>query len=575
MRTFGGKYRPLLELGRGGMSRVFLCIAESSLGASKLVVVKTLLPEFSSDSEFLSMFLEEARLSARLNHPNVIQIQEISADDGEYFIVMEFLDGQSLEGITRKTKTTNALPVDLHLWAIAEAAKGLHYAHEITDNDGNPLRLVHRDISPHNVFVTYQGEVKVLDFGIAKAADSSQQTRTGVLKGKFGYMAPEQLKNPKGIDRRADVFALGVMLWQAATYRRLWSGMSDIDIFQRLAANDIPSPLTYAPGLAPELTGIIMRALAPAREDRYPTAGHLAEDLENYLEATGARVGARELGTLTTDLFEDRRAKVKKIVDAALAAPPVSSGEVMVLSEVGGPMSRTGTGTDALRAAQRRGEISSTPSPMSIGNSGGFPASDGFPASGGFTASGALPAPTSGWGPPGPLRASGTNPGLRDAAASPSGRPPSSTAATSSGSASITHRTGGGNRNVLLASAAMIAVAVAAGLALVGDRLGAEPTGAPQPPPSVALPTTPPTHPTAPAEPAFVELSIAAQPREARLFLDNVELAANPTKARFGRDGRKHVVRAEAPGYQTSEQTVEFDEAAKSVNIVLGRPLRR
>lgn len=322
MVTFGrGAYRPILELGRGGMSRVYLCAVEGADASTPLVVVKTLLPELTTDPEFFKMFREEVRLSARLDHPNVIRsYSEPYLDDDEPILVMEYLDGQSLEHVVRKSKARGGVPLDVHLRVILEAARGVHYAHELRDDAGQPLQVVHRDLSPHNVFVTYDGQIKVLDFGIARAADTDGRTSAGILKGKSAYMAPEQLHGSAFVDRRTDVFALGVMTWQAATGQRIWAGMSDLEIFHRLSERLVPSPLEVSPTLDPALVGIIQRATAAEREARTPTAAALADDLEAYLAGRGELVPRSACASYVADLFVDRRARVRTIVDRALAS---------------------------------------------------------------------------------------------------------------------------------------------------------------------------------------------------------------------------------------------------------------
>jgi serine/threonine-protein kinase len=267
-----GKYRFLVELGSGGMGDVLLAVAQGPKGFNKLQVIKRLRPELAQDPEFLAMFLNEARIAARLNHPNVVQTNEVSEHEDEYFIAMEYLEGQSLYGVMKRAQSLQAkggkpFPMAMHLHVLAEACEGLHYAHELVDYDGTPLQLVHRDCSPQNVFVTYDGEVKVLDFGIAKAADSATMTRTGVLKGKVPYMPPEQLDGTH-VDRRADIFAIGAMIWEAATGVRLWKGLNDIQIAHRLHQKDIPTPSSFEPTVDPKLEPICMKAQAERPHER-------------------------------------------------------------------------------------------------------------------------------------------------------------------------------------------------------------------------------------------------------------------------------------------------------------------
>jgi serine/threonine protein kinase len=318
-----GKYRFLVELGSGGMGDVFLAVAQGPKGFNKLQVIKRLRPELAQDPEFLGMFLNEARIAARLNHPNVVQTNEVHEDGTEYFIAMEYLEGQSLYAITKraiastpKKAPPQRMPLAHHLHVLAEACEGLHYAHELQDYDGTPLNLVHRDCSPQNVFVTYEGEVKILDFGIAKAADSATITRTGVLKGKVPYMAPEQLDG-RAIDRRADIFAVGAMLWEAATGTRLWKGLNDIQIAHRLHQKDIPAPSSFEPSVDPALEAIVMKALAYRPADRYSTAAELQAVLDGYVAKLGG-VRRRELGKYVSGLFTDTRRSLRQKIEDEL-----------------------------------------------------------------------------------------------------------------------------------------------------------------------------------------------------------------------------------------------------------------
>jgi serine/threonine protein kinase len=241
-----GKYRPIAILGRGGMATVYLATASGPGGFTKLVVIKELKPELAEEADFRSMFLEEARLAARLNHPNIVQTFEVVDDENVQFIVMEYLEGQSLRGLRGKVGALGDAMVAGQARIVADMLAGLHAAHELTDFDGQPLRVVHRDVSPHNVFVTYDGEVKLVDFGIAKAVDSSARTSTGAVKGKLAYMPPEQAFG-LGVDRRADVFAAGVVLWEAATGKRLWEGLTEPGVLHRLSKGEIPRVRDVAP----------------------------------------------------------------------------------------------------------------------------------------------------------------------------------------------------------------------------------------------------------------------------------------------------------------------------------------
>ncbi|XXX77556.1 serine/threonine-protein kinase [Sorangium sp. So ce134] len=311
-----GRYRVLLELGQGGTACALLAVARGPSGFSKLVVLKTPKKAHALDPEFRRMFLNEARLSARLNHANIVQTNEVIEENGSAVLVMEFLDGQPLSSVL--TAGRDSLPLAMHLQIIAHALCGLHHAHELEDFDGQKLNVVHRDMTPHNIFVTYDGHVKILDFGIAKLdRGSDYQTETGVIKGKIRYMAPEQMMGEK-LDRRADLYAVGVMLWEAATGERMWKETPEPLLMNLVLNGEVASPRSVKPSVPLELERIIMKALAPERQDRYATAAQLAADLEAIIDELGARVTSRDIGKFVSTLFESERAAMKRAVEAQL-----------------------------------------------------------------------------------------------------------------------------------------------------------------------------------------------------------------------------------------------------------------
>ena len=314
-----GKYRLIAELGHGGMAEVFLAIASGPAGFNKLLVIKQIRDQLADDPEFLAMFLDEARLAARLNHPNVVQTNEVGEDGRRYFIAMEYLEGQPLNRIAQRLGKDGRFTLAMHVRVLIEALAGLHYAHELTDFDGTQLQVVHRDATPHNVFVTYAGQVKVVDFGIAKALGSSSETRAGVLKGKISYMAPEQALGER-VDRRADVFAVGMMLWEALAGRRPFKGQNDVVILQKLVAGDIPSPGTVREGIPDLLEAICMKALAHDREERFATAEDMARALEGALELLGMRPQLRDVGDLLAKAFADERVRIRGVIEAQMAS---------------------------------------------------------------------------------------------------------------------------------------------------------------------------------------------------------------------------------------------------------------
>jgi serine/threonine protein kinase len=309
-----GKYRVIGKLGQGGMARVLLTVVAGAHGVTKLLVLKELREDLTNDVDFVQMFLNEARLAARLNHPNVVQTYEVGQEGERYFIAMEYLEGQPLHAILRRVGRPS-VPLDIHLRVLVDMLRGLDYAHSLADFNGTPLNVVHRDISPQNVFVTYDGQVKLVDFGIAKVAGANSNTQEGMFKGKLSYVAPEQVRCDK-IDARADLFAVGVMLWEAIAGRRLVSKDEDERsiISRRVNGND-PKIKDVIPECPDELAAICDRSLSLLPEARFQTAKEFAESLEDYLESSGYRVGAREVGALVSGAFQPDRQKVRSLVD--------------------------------------------------------------------------------------------------------------------------------------------------------------------------------------------------------------------------------------------------------------------
>ncbi|WP_164017870.1 serine/threonine protein kinase [Pyxidicoccus trucidator] len=276
-----GKYELLRKIASGGMGQIFLA-REHGTGFERLVVLKLILPHLAEDDEFLSMFLDEAGLVARLTHPNLITILDLTEIEGRHCLAMEYVQGDDVRRLDKFSRAHGKpLPVGLILRIIADAAAGLHYAHEARDAQGKPLRLVHRDVSPQNILVGFDGGVKVIDFGVAKAATSSQNTATGVLKGKYPYMSPEQA-NGHSIDARSDLFALGVVMWELLTGKRLFKGESDLMTLRLVKDCQVPRPSQLNPKLPPGLDEILLKALATTPDGRYPDCGAFRLALEDY-----------------------------------------------------------------------------------------------------------------------------------------------------------------------------------------------------------------------------------------------------------------------------------------------------
>ncbi len=275
-RNFG-KYTLVSKLATGGMGEIFLAHFSGLGGFRKVVVIKRLLAHLAEDDNFVAMFLDEARIAAQLTHPNVCQVFELGQVDGQYFIAMEYLEGVTFSRIVRNAGQ-DLLDVGLVTALIQQACEGLHNAHELKNAKGEQIHVVHRDVSPSNLFVTSNGILKVLDFGIAKAQGAMAQTRTGTLKGKYAYMSPEQLLG-KELDRRSDVFALGVVLFEALTGRRLFHRESDFLIFRAITEEPIPRVEDYRNNISSNLCDAVARALARDPDQRFQTIRELGETL--------------------------------------------------------------------------------------------------------------------------------------------------------------------------------------------------------------------------------------------------------------------------------------------------------
>jgi serine/threonine protein kinase len=296
-----GRYVLGRRLARGGMAELYLAKALGIAGFEKPCVLKLVLPHLTEDATFVEMFLTEARLAATLDHPNVVHVVDIGEVDGEYFFVMEYVHGRDVRALLRACNP-GTMPLQAALTIAHGVAEGLHYVHERRDPSGRFLGLVHRDISPSNVMVSYDGSVKVVDFGIAKATEMRHATRTGVLKGKVHYMAPEQCEG-HAIDRRTDVFALGILLYEMTTGRPLFTGTNDYYVMSRIVRGVFARPREVDPAYPPELEQIVLRALARDPKDRYVSAQALQVELEQYARAADLSLSPRLLAETMHEVF--------------------------------------------------------------------------------------------------------------------------------------------------------------------------------------------------------------------------------------------------------------------------------
>jgi serine/threonine-protein kinase len=279
-----GKYELIKLIATGGMAEIYLARVSGLPGFEKIVVVKRILPQLATNQEFVQMFLDEARVAATLHHPNIVQMYDIGAVDGSYFISMEYLHGEDLRSIARavRAKGQERVPLEHALGIVVGIAAGLHYAHEKVGFDGKALNIVHRDVTPQNIFVTYDGGVKLVDFGIAKASNRASETRYGSLKGKIPYMSPEQCRS-EPLDRRSDIFSLGILMYELTTSMRLYRGSSEFEVLKMIVEGDVKRPTELRKEYPAPLEDILMKALAKRREDRYQTARELQADLEAYI----------------------------------------------------------------------------------------------------------------------------------------------------------------------------------------------------------------------------------------------------------------------------------------------------
>ncbi|MBK8212243.1 MAG: protein kinase [Myxococcales bacterium] len=488
-----GKYDVVARLAQGGMGNVYLARTQGVAGFEKLVVVKTLRADFADDPKFCEMFLDEARLAAKLNHRNIVQTNDAGVDGGTYYMVMDFLDGRSLWRIQRHFAKEGAhLPLSTSVRIIADMLAGLHHAHELTDAEGKNVGVVHRDVCPANVFVTVDGQVKVVDFGVAKAKTHAHETQAGTIKGRVAYMSPEHVQAGP-IDRRADVFSAGILLWEAITRNRFWEGLNETQILGRLVRGQLPT-LDHE-GADPKLQAACVRALSPSPDDRFPTAHAMRLALEEWLERNEPRNGLADLGATLLELTAEERAKIARLLEAAPDADRTAPLPALDPTRIAGT---SDSGASAPRGTSER----SATAPLT-------PLATTTPIA-------SLPPPSA---PSRPLPR-------------------------------------------VLAGAVLVAlVAAAATFFATRPRAPIEPpranaSEAPPPPKGPVVEVAPPT--ATPTD-TNVTLDVAISPLSAKVYLDDRPLGANPFHGQLARDGRSHVLRAEAAGYKPRAFTFVLD----------------
>ena len=500
------------------MAEVFLAAAAGPAGFNKLLVVKLMKPELLEEPEHKTMFLDEGKLAARLNHPHIVQTHEVQIDGDQYFMAMEYLDGQPLHRILRRAhKTQTYLPLHWHLHFLCEVLSALEYAHELCDYDGTPLRLVHRDVTPHNVFVTYAGQVKLCDFGIAKSMVSSVETRAGVLRGKVAYMSPEQVLGAK-LDHRGDLFSVGVMLWEAIAGTRIWDGFAEIQIMQGLCQGEVPRLRDRDPNVDPELEAVVQRALAPRPDDRFQTAREFRQALESFLFRHTARVDPRAVGDFIGKQFEKERSGLQAVIQEQLTGPHQSPA---ALDSRPPPFLRHARDSSPSRSA--RAEYAAS-QPSAAGSSGG-----NMQLGGG----------------------SRTIPSVEVQAFRP-------------------RRTFAAAVGIAAALGVFLIVAVA----FLVVRMTSDPKAQVADVEAVR-PATPgePMHPAAsasPTAPQVVEIRVTVSPASAKLFMDGTEMTNRPFVVSQLADAKDHTFRGEAAGHDPEERVLKFDQS-REIALVLKR----
>ncbi len=325
-----GKYTLTAKIAMGGMAEIFRAKSFGAEGFEKVVVIKRILPHFSEDEGFVTMFKDEARVAAHLTHANVVQVFDFDTVDDLFYIAMEYVEGHDLKRVLDVgAKLGKPLSIAQAVFVMIEASKGLDYAHKRVV-DGNPLNIIHRDVSPHNVMVSFAGEVKIMDFGIAKAASRSTKTRVGTVKGKCAYMSPEQARG-KNLDARSDLFALGVCLWEMLTGKRLFVGETDFETLNNVLKAEVPPPSELNPEVPKDLDAIVLRSLAKDVNDRQKDVGQFVNELNRWFFSAVPDPDAINLNGYMQDLFAEQIAQLRNdaVNEAAMLEAHKRSGNTL------------------------------------------------------------------------------------------------------------------------------------------------------------------------------------------------------------------------------------------------------
>jgi serine/threonine-protein kinase len=319
-----GRYQVIERIALGGMAELYLARHRGAAGYEKVVAVKRILPHLAEDETFARMFLNEAKLAASLDHSNIAHVIDFGSEGGEHFMAMEYVHGRSVHDVLRLAGAQGGVPLHCALTILVDVAAALHYAHERAGPDGQPLGLVHRDVSPSNVLVTYDGEVKLVDFGIAKATAHGNATRTQAIKGKLAYMAPEQVRGD-AVDRRADVFSLGAVTYELCVGQRCFFAGGEFELINRVASGKFERPRAVNPGFPEQLEAIIVRALSVSPADRHPDARTFQRSLEAFAMEAGLRLSKVTLSDYMRQLFGEQAYPTTQLVRMAGAGATITS----------------------------------------------------------------------------------------------------------------------------------------------------------------------------------------------------------------------------------------------------------
>jgi serine/threonine protein kinase len=491
-----GRYSAIASLGQGGMANVYLALMSGLGGFKKLLVLKVLREDLDVNrDELATMFLDEARLAAHLHHRNIVQTNEFGELDGHYYMAMEYLEGKTLRALQHMAVR---LPLADELHILAETARGLHYAHELVGLNGEPLSVVHRDVSPQNVFVTYDGQVKLLDFGIAKMAGAEHLTQVGVIKGKVDYIAPEQVRGDP-VDRRADVFSLGAMLWEAITGERFGGRkVPEVTRFHNRLTGGEAKVRALKPDVPEALAAIVDEAIALDPSVRTPSAAAFADQIESYLATLPSQPSERSLAAALSAPFQEERTELRKVIDR----------QCKKIIETASSAQRAGLDLGLVRAG----------APDLSGPGTGSNTREGLPASVERT-----------------LPGRGVTKWRRAALL--------------------------GGPGVAIVVAVLLGFYgqtqdTKAGAGTNGSQwIAPDPAVAPKTAPSEARDPAP-----ASAIQESVRLAVEVSPREAQVLLDGVPLPGMPFSGTFQKSGALHRLEASADGYQAAKQFVTFDQ---------------